>query len=96
MHIHRKGYSFNEKLHFLGRSGIHKFRDSLRVAFVSGLDAQRSSLKDRGMKEWEEIFTGNQFVVNDYINVLEQAKSEKGVDILLTNEWPYGYEKYLE
>lgn len=72
-------FQFNERLNFLGRSGTHMFPEfkNLKVAFLSGLDAE---IHGEQVSEELEGYSAHYFVQKD----IEKMCKENKVDILLT------------
>ena len=89
--MQKKGmHKFHPNLHFLGRNGIHTFKDlnNLRIAFVSGKDAEiLGTSVSESIKPSNEYF-GAYYGHHDIENLILENKN-KDVDIFLTSQLPF-------
>lgn len=75
----------NAVMVFTGRQGRYTESSGLQIAYLSGME---------GSGEGGDISTfSSQDVVNMLLPVLGDSRF-RGVDILLTSQWPRGVEKY--
>uniref|UniRef100_A0A0L8G1K5 Cwf19-like C-terminal domain-containing protein n=1 Tax=Octopus bimaculoides TaxID=37653 RepID=A0A0L8G1K5_OCTBM len=77
----KEGCELYENILYLGKQGVFTTSSGLQIAYLSG----RQCDTDYG-------FTVND--VDDLINSVSSSKQFKGVDILITSQWPKGVEKY--
>jgi len=94
MHTQREGFQFAPKINFLGRAG-QKLISGLRVAFLSGKDIKPHDEKTLKIKNYEELYTSEQFVQNDIEKIGKEVK-DFNVDLLLTCCWPYNLYNHTE
>ncbi|XP_036363456.1 CWF19-like protein 1 isoform X2 [Octopus sinensis] len=77
----KEGSELYENILYLGKQGVFTTSSGLQIAYLSG----RQCDTNYG-------FTVND--VDDLINSVSSSKQFKGVDILITSQWPKGVEKY--
>ena len=68
-------HQFNERLHFLGRAGVHQFEklNGLRIAFLSGKDSEIfGAMKDQtGPNNQNNEYTGKYFLERDVKDIID-------------------------
>lgn len=91
--LYPDGHEIIPNLFFLGKAGIKRIQD-ISVAYLSGT-------RKEWKKEFEnmtETYNSGQYTPADLENILNKREAEfkQGVDILLTSEWPEGFDSNLQ
>ncbi|XP_017089149.2 CWF19-like protein 1 homolog [Drosophila bipectinata] len=75
-------------LHYLGKRGIYTTSNGVKVAYLSGVEAT-------GTKNSEHEFTKDDVnaVKNACLDAKNRTTEYRGVDVLLTSQWPYGVQE---
>lgn len=82
------GFEFCENIIYLGKKGVFKTSSGLRVAYISGIESPSGSTPSP-----KHCFS--QTDTKNLLNLLKVDSSDyKGVDILLTSQWPKGVTNY--
>ncbi|KAK2146142.1 hypothetical protein LSH36_629g01064 [Paralvinella palmiformis] len=79
------GCELCDNVTYLGKKGIYTSSNGLKVAYLSGTDPKMQSDSP------EICFSQNDVCA---LTVSSSSTSFKGVDLLLTSQWPRGVEKY--
>ena len=94
MTLYPDGKEIAPNLHYLGRSGI-KIINGLSIAFLSGMvNTKFPEIEDHS------DYCGPYYTHNDVTDIYSRLKKipggDIGIDILLTSEWPSGFDLELE
>ncbi|GAB1609733.1 CWF19-like protein 1 [Argonauta hians] len=76
------GGELYENIVYLGKQGVFTTSTGLQIAYLSGIPSSN------------EIYGFTKNDVNDLLESVTSSKGFKGVDVLITSQWPKGVEKY--
>ncbi|XP_033102373.1 CWF19-like protein 1 [Anneissia japonica] len=80
------GYEMAENITYLGRKGVMNMMSGLQVAYLSGIEQESSGPSEAHSFAEQDI--------NELAMPLVSNSSFKGVDILITSQWPRNVEKH--
>ncbi|XP_071957157.1 CWF19-like protein 1 [Antedon mediterranea] len=80
------GYEIAENVTYLGRKGVMNMMSGLQVAYLSGVEQEGTGPRE------QHTFTEQD--INELAMPLVSNSSFKGVDVLITSQWPRNVERF--
>jgi len=92
--LYPEGHEICPNLHFLGKAGI-KVIQGISVAYLSGLQSEWSPEVQLKIQKYDPgAYTMKE--INSILIQKDNKEYKKGIDILLTSEWPRGFDSNIQ